>query len=315
MQLLHVQVDQYLREQISHGKQGFSLATTPYNQMVDHMVNCHWHHEFEFGLLLSGGLDFRVNQIHFQLQKGDCMFITSNALHMAKQSPHSADTELLVAHLSPTLFSPNADGPVYRKYIAPLLGPSVQGFPIHRDSSAGRDIATVLWELHQMNPDDFGYELNCIGLLSRLLRSTLLYVDEGRRDVLVQSGSRDLENTAKDILTFIHTHYAEDILVADLARHVHLSRSECFKCFRQYTNKTPIEYINEYRLAQAAKQLTNTTRSVAEISMACGIGSSSYFGKLFKEKHGISPTEYRNRASRNAETGEDSPRYFPNADK
>ena len=43
----------------------------------------------------------------------------------------------------------------------------------------------------------------------------------------------------------------------------------------------------------AADLLKETSLSVSEIGSSCGFGSSSYFGKLFKEKYGVSPLGYR----------------------
>jgi len=54
-----------------------------------------------------------------------------------------------------------------------------------------------------------------------------------------------------------------------------------------------VEYINEYRLTQAAILLLETDKAVSEISADCGFASASYFGKLFREKTGVSPGSFR----------------------
>ena len=40
---------------------------------------------------------------------------------------------------------------------------------------------------------------------------------------------------------------------------------------------------------------------ITEVSLSCGFGHISYFGKLFREVYGISPREYRNRAAERLE--------------
>ncbi|HPJ00729.1 MAG TPA: helix-turn-helix transcriptional regulator [Enterococcus sp.] len=72
-----------------------------------------------------------------------------------------------------------------------------------------------------------------------------------------------------------------------------VSRSECFRCFKKFTNKKPMEYINEYRLFQASKLLKLTPLSIEEITKKCGFSTSSYFGKQFKEVYGVTPLHYR----------------------
>ena len=43
----------------------------------------------------------------------------------------------------------------------------------------------------------------------------------------------------------------------------------------------------------ACRLLRETQRSVSEIGYTCGLGSSSYFGKVFREVTGSTPTDYR----------------------
>ena len=95
------------------------------------------------------------------------------------------------------------------------------------------------------------------------------------------------EQKVKDILCYICEHYADDIRIEDLVRYAHISRSECFRCFKQYFNKSPIVYLTEYRLSHATKLLMKTEKSITEIATLCGFSTASYFGKQFKKLYGI----------------------------
>ena len=45
-----------------------------------------------------------------------------------------------------------------------------------------------------------------------------------------------------------------------------------------------------------AKQLLDDTKmSITDISYHCGFSSNAYFGKIFHEKYGMTPLQYRNR--------------------
>ena len=55
----------------------------------------------------------------------------------------------------------------------------------------------------------------------------------------------------------------------------------------------PVEYIKAYRLQAACQMLAKGQEAVTVISHECGLGSSSYFGKVFREYTHCSPTEYR----------------------
>ena len=54
---------------------------------------------------------------------------------------------------------------------------------------------------------------------------------------------------------------------------------------------TPTEYLTSIRLQMACRMLAETRESVTDIGHACGLGSSSYFGKTFREHTGYAPLE------------------------
>jgi len=62
----------------------------------------------------------------------------------------------------------------------------------------------------------------------------------------------------KKILRYIHENYNKKLTADDIANHANISRGECFRCFKQLMNMTPVEYITEYRLQRAAELLRET---------------------------------------------------------
>lgn len=58
------------------------------------------------------------------------------------------------------------------------------------------------------------------------------------------------------------------------------------------TNQTVTEYVRNYRLQRAADLLRNHGGSVTEIAFQVGFENVSYFGKVFQEAYGKSPSEF-----------------------
>jgi transcriptional regulator GlxA family with amidase domain len=56
--------------------------------------------------------------------------------------------------------------------------------------------------------------------------------------------------------------------------------------------------VNEYRIVQARRLLTETSGSITSISYECGFNNFSHFNKLFKEFTGKSASQYRNELNR-----------------
>lgn len=75
--------------------------------------------------------------------------------------------------------------------------------------------------------------------------------------------------------------------------HPHVSRT-----MRRFTGQSPSDYVNAQRMAFAARRLSGTSDSLAEIAAECGIPNLSHFHKLFRGHHGQTPAEYRRRHQR-----------------
>ena len=97
----------------------------------------------------------------------------------------------------------------------------------------------------------------------------------------------------KQMLVYVHEHYAEKITISELAAAAYLSERECFRVFRDCLHMTPVEYIQNFRLQTACQMLAKGKDSVTAIASACGLGSSSYFGKVFRAYAHCTPTQYR----------------------
>ena len=86
-----------------------------------------------------------------------------------------------------------------------------------------------------------------------------------------------------------------DLSVDDVARLMGMSRSVYFKKIKALTGIGPNDYFKSLRLQKAAELLDAGELSITEISYRIGITDSHYFSKCFKQKFGVTPTEYRNR--------------------
>lgn len=89
------------------------------------------------------------------------------------------------------------------------------------------------------------------------------------------------------------SHYAEPLIVEDLAREAGLSRAHFSTEFRRAFGVSPHAYLLTRRLERAAALLRDTDRSVAEVCMTVGLSSVGSFTTSFARMFGMTPTEYR----------------------
>ena len=298
MERTAVVVDENLLEQIQYQGGGLPilLCEDRYNEYINGEVNCHWHDEFEFGLVLKGQVEFNVHQPDesresWVLHEGQGIFINARALHTARQIRRG--TVVLCLVLPGDFFSHQPWGTLYRRSILPVVQASLPGLFLTPENTGDRGILEGLSGLSGLEPGMLGYELMCIENICRLWRCLLVRISQMKECAKVQKGEKTQELRIRLMLSYIHTHYSEPVTVDDIADAANVSRSECFRCFREIVGKTPVEYLCEYRLARAAQYLTNTDRTVYDISSSCGFGSASYFGKMFREACGMSPGAFR----------------------
>ncbi|WP_262481243.1 helix-turn-helix domain-containing protein [Algoriphagus marinus] len=79
-----------------------------------------------------------------------------------------------------------------------------------------------------------------------------------------------------------------------LAEQVNLSPSYLSDLLKKETGKNTQEHIHFYLIEEAKNGLINTDKTVNEIAYNLGFEYPQYFNKLFKQKTGQTPMEYRN---------------------
>lgn len=290
------EVDRTLRESLTYKDPTFpiEISTDSYRSLPAHTLDCHWHLELEFAVMASGELDYYISDGEcIRLKEGDGIFINGNTMHMAKQAAGCSDAVMKVVAFSPSLLDHNVNGIVYQKYFQTVIGSAIQGVPLLHGDGAADEILSLVKKIHGLDDTDFSYELKCLGLVSQLWHEFLVYIRKADESALEKKTYQKNDECMKKMLFYIREHLFEELTVDQIARSANVSRSECFKCFKRFSQKTPVEYINECRLTQGASLLACTKSSVTEIASMCGFSSSSYFCKLFKERYQLSPAQYR----------------------
>ena len=94
------------------------------------------------------------------------------------------------------------------------------------------------------------------------------------------------------VLDYIEHHYQNGTL-AEISELSHLPTYQVSRMLKKRTGKNFKELLQLRRLQQTAYLLQNTTLSIDKIIVHIGYENSSYFYRVFREKYGCSPSEYR----------------------
>ena len=92
---------------------------------------------------------------------------------------------------------------------------------------------------------------------------------------------------------YIEDQYDRHITLDDMAAAAFMSSAHFLRQFKQQFDITPYQYLTECRLQAAQELLLNTEIAITDIVFASGFGNRSAVSRLFKERCGVSPLEFR----------------------
>lgn len=114
-------------------------------------------------------------------------------------------------------------------------------------------------------------------------------IKESSNKTMSKMDEQFLEKTKK----IIEQHMADtDFSVELFARKMGMSRVQLHRKLTSLTDNTASDLIRNIRLNKAAELLKEGNLNITQISYEVGISTISYFSKIFKDKYGVSPSEF-----------------------
>ncbi len=248
-----------------------------------HQMPHHWHEEHELLLVRTGEFDLVLDGETITLHTGDVAFIPAEALHggeprncvyecivfdmrlLLKCNDHCKQQVSDVRHHRIALQSHfPCNHPVIRHTIAPM-------FDALRAQCAG-------------------WELITLGCLFQFLGEAYKFQAYAQGEPARGEGKRALQ--LKRVFELIETDYASHLTLDDLASAVHMTPKYFCRFFKEAVHRTPIDYLNYYRVEAACNEIALADKTLTEIALDCGFGTLNYFIRQFKKYKGVTPGQY-----------------------
>lgn len=96
------------------------------------------------------------------------------------------------------------------------------------------------------------------------------------------------------IFEYINNNYMEDITLENIADVAGFSKFHFSRLFKQFTDMSFYDYLNQRRVKEAEKLLLNPNLTITEVAMRSGFSSISTFNRVFKSFKECTPTEFKN---------------------
>jgi AraC family L-rhamnose operon transcriptional activator RhaR/AraC family L-rhamnose operon regulatory protein RhaS len=264
---------------------GFSLHHDTLAQ--DNLLHTHDFHEME--IILSGSAVNSINGKSFPIGPGDVFIVGKGATHEITQVDRLELYNL--GFRSQAMRGIGNDLLKLPGFRALFLMDQPTDPMSHRLKLDSVQLKTVRQLLDEM------YEEYCRNLPGC---QTVLLSEFTRLAVLLSRNySRDIPEKSlwqmASVVAEMEQHYAEPISIADLAESAYLSERHLRRQFEAVYQQSPKAYLQNIRLNAAMQQLRQENLSITDIALACGFSDCNHFSRVFRQRFGISPTEYRKR--------------------
>ena len=292
-------VNKDLQELKVHGNLEFPVMVYPItlSQMYLKLIRWHWHPEIEMIYLLKGQVEALVDDESIILTPGQGIFVNQNVLH-AFHRVEEFDAVFFSIVFHPSMIFGYGSAALSVKYLSPILeNPHMKYLVLSDDDPYTSPIIEHMKQVRDhYNAKEYGYELVCKANICNLW-NVLLKVPRDESATIVKS-KRIIndEQRIKEAILYIEQHFADPITLDDIARSIHISKSECCRCFQRVLRQTPFEYLLKYRIFHAAKLIQHqdpSANSISNLAITVGFGNISYFNKVFKRYLRMTPTEYK----------------------
>ena len=163
----------------------------------------------------------------------------------------------------------------------------------NRKFKAPQQAVTLLQQMlrEQDEPDDHSGDM-IISMLNQLLVILLRQVDAPAAKVKTSNAVHSENEIIRRTQQYITANIREKLTVPSVAKAVEVSPSYLTALFHKNLQISPGEYIRRLKLQESKQMIRENSMTFTEIAAALQYSTVHHFSRQFKEKFGITPTEY-----------------------
>ena len=282
-----------LKENREHGDVMFPFGvysmTSPAGSTV---LDCHWHDELEFLTVTEGKAIFQIDSVYYEVLKGQAILIESGEIHAGFRLDGSSCSFSAVV-FNPGLLCSRTFDVLQSKYIDPvlkrqyLLSKHIKGENRWEKEALAQLSQIILSGSTKSDTYELEVKAHLYLLLSIIIKNSSMAVGKEYSQANYQA------ERIKAALKYIQENYANKISTKDVSEYLNVSEGHFCRLFKQLVKKTPMDYLNYYRVNKAARLLQDTDKKVIDVAMEVGFDNFSYFISTFKHYILCTPSKYR----------------------
>lgn len=255
----------------------------------------HWHPEIELTWVISGQIEYHINNKKYILTEGTGMFGNSNTLHSGYMKDQKECTYLSIT-FHPRFLYGYENSLLQTKYVDFItsndMWPSMK---LEKDVEWHQEVISQMNQIYKLSKNKpLDYELEVHIILMQIWQKFYHYFSSLPEKE--QKPQRYL-GRLRNIISYVQEHYDQEITLDDVAKHVNICKSECCRFFKKHMGMTLFEYIMFLRIQSSLPHLRNG-ESITKTAGAAGFSSPAYYGQVFKRYMKCTPKEYQRNGER-----------------
>ena len=248
----------------------------------------HTHDYHELGIILSGHAVNSIDGKHFPIGPGDVFIVDKGATHEITEIDHLVLYNLgfnnhALRHIGCDLLTLPGFHALF--LMDQLVDPLSRCLQLNKN-----ELTKVTGILDGMLDEYTQNQAGCQTILLSEFTKLIALLSRNYGSSIPQKGAWQIASAVAKM----EQAYAEPLSITQLAASVYMSERHFRRQFEKIYQQTPKDYLMQIRLNAAIQKLLQTDLSVTSIALTCGFSDCNHFSRVFRQKFGISPTQYRN---------------------
>lgn len=248
----------------------------------------HIHGEVELGMILDGNVVLQNGTERYELVKGDIYLINSLDAH-----------EFMAEGKGALILSIQLSMWMMEQFLTERPNIRFLGSSRVKDHFVGREDRYQLLSLlcvelaYAYLGATQDYEYKCFSMAAQLLYNIKRDVPN---QVISQQDYLPLQKKSDRILSvinYIEENFNNKLLLEDIAKREGVSMTYLSHLFKDTLGISFQDYLKQKRFEYACNLIATTQRKILDISISSGFSDVRYLTKLFQERFGCTPKEYR----------------------
>ncbi|MEQ4453186.1 transcriptional regulator MelR [Kosakonia sp. YIM B13605] len=253
------------------------------------MSASHWHGQVEVNVPFDGDVEYLINNEVVRIKQGYITLFWACTPHQLTRPGECK--QMAIFNLPMHLF---LSWPLDRE----LINHVTHGMVIKSLAAQQLSAFEVQRWQNELNSDNEQLRQLAIEEIALMLKRFSL---SGWQPILVNKTSRTHKNSVSrhaqfyvsQMLEFIAVNYDQVLTINAIAEHVKLNPNYAMGIFQRVMQLTMKQYITAMRINHVRALLSDTDKTILDIALTAGFGSSSRFYSTFQKYVGMPPQKYR----------------------